>query len=309
MEISLKLWFGARAGRWITALAVICLGLAGRSTAQPIERIYVFGDSLSDIGNLAAYLAAQEPPVPPPPHYYPGRGSNGPVWVEVLASDLGTTLTLAQNFAWGGARSGGENTSSGDVATDLAAQVTRFLVQGNSFAPTRTIFVVAIGANDYLSEDNSPPAVVATNIESALRRLVAGGARRMLVANLPDLGETPIAAALGNPERRARLSSDSFQHNRAMAALILVLREEYNHDFRLVDLEGLFASIAAAPASYGFANFADWCVNGESVCAGPDQLVWWDMLHPSAATHRHLAEAARAALDAQASDAHSWLAY
>jgi len=41
--------------------------------------------------------------IPPSPPYFQGRASNGPVWVEYLANNLGTAST---NLAFGGATTG-----------------------------------------------------------------------------------------------------------------------------------------------------------------------------------------------------------
>ncbi len=75
-------------------------------TSQPaptFSKIYVFGDSLSDPGNLfQTTLSVQPfeklfgldiPVVPDTPFSFGGRFSNGPVWVENLASNLGLNLT------------------------------------------------------------------------------------------------------------------------------------------------------------------------------------------------------------------------
>ena len=70
--------------------------------------IYVFGDSLSDTGNLLAaaenFLGATNELVleffAP---YFEGRLSNGPVWVETLAPQLELTSDPNLNFAVTGA--------------------------------------------------------------------------------------------------------------------------------------------------------------------------------------------------------------
>jgi phospholipase/lecithinase/hemolysin len=82
--------------------------LAGRDNGEFSEsgtfsKLYVFGDSLSDSGNLfkattfvqpfEEFLGVDIPVIPPSPPYFEGRFSNGQVWVENLAEDLGLTLT------------------------------------------------------------------------------------------------------------------------------------------------------------------------------------------------------------------------
>ena len=49
--------------------------------ASPLKNVVMFGDSLSDNGNLYEYMQRQLPQSPP---YYEGRFADGPVWVERL---------------------------------------------------------------------------------------------------------------------------------------------------------------------------------------------------------------------------------
>ncbi len=74
------------------------------ASAASFSKLYVFGDSLSDAGNVfnATTALNELPPIPgvvfppvlpPDPPYFQGRNSNGPVWVEYLAEDLNLSLT------------------------------------------------------------------------------------------------------------------------------------------------------------------------------------------------------------------------
>ena len=84
-------------------------GLDFSTQPNPYNNIYVFGDSLSDMGNLFnATTATQEflsgfgldfPVLPPSPPYFEGRFSNGPVWVEKLAEELDIELTPATELS------------------------------------------------------------------------------------------------------------------------------------------------------------------------------------------------------------------
>ena len=53
------------------------------ATATPLNKIVVFGDSLSDNGNLYEYMKHKLPISPP---YFEGRFTNGPVWIENIAT-------------------------------------------------------------------------------------------------------------------------------------------------------------------------------------------------------------------------------
>jgi phospholipase/lecithinase/hemolysin len=72
-------------------------------------KLYVFGDSLSDDGNVYTLTGGSFPPSPP----YAQHFSNGPVAVDQLAGHLGIGLTPfatgGTNYAVGGATTGTEN--------------------------------------------------------------------------------------------------------------------------------------------------------------------------------------------------------
>ena len=78
-----------------------------------------------------------------------------------------------------------------------------------------------IGANNYLFGDASPFPVV-DDIADAVERLATNtGARRFVVVNMPDLGDTPLGVV--NPALAGPLNQISEAHNAvlqgAMAAL------------------------------------------------------------------------------------------
>ncbi len=91
--------------RFLAGLVALPLLLvSGVVLAQaPFTQIIVFGDSLSDDGNVFAVTG--QPPAP----YFGGRFSNGLVWPEVAASTWGIPLT---NYAYGGALTGITNSSN-----------------------------------------------------------------------------------------------------------------------------------------------------------------------------------------------------
>ena len=68
-------------GGAVAVLALAACGFAGQASAQSYDRLVVFGDSLSDNGNLYLASGGTQPPSPP---YYQGRFSSGPVFTELL---------------------------------------------------------------------------------------------------------------------------------------------------------------------------------------------------------------------------------
>ena len=70
---------------------------------ETFSKMYVFGDSLADLGNIFGATTFLQPfeerfgldfPIDPPsPPYFEGRFSDGPIWVEYLAEAFDITLT------------------------------------------------------------------------------------------------------------------------------------------------------------------------------------------------------------------------
>ena len=89
------------------ALLMSLLSAAPPADAGQFTKLVVFGDSLSDTGNV---FAVTHGAVPPSAAYYAGRFSNGPVWPEYLAASLSLPL---ENFAYGGAQTDRRNLFDG----------------------------------------------------------------------------------------------------------------------------------------------------------------------------------------------------
>ncbi|MBF0112690.1 MAG: hypothetical protein HQK74_08145, partial [Desulfamplus sp.] len=95
----------------IISLIILTI-MVSNGYALEFKNIVVFGDSLSDNGNL---FSITEYPSEP---YYQGRISNGPVWYDYLVEELGVTgITL--NYAYAGAQTGYTNVNDDDFNADL----------------------------------------------------------------------------------------------------------------------------------------------------------------------------------------------
>src|ERR1700737_4373429 len=118
-----------------------------------ISRLVVFGDSLSDSGNLFHLIGIPQPP------YWRGHFSNGPVYAEQLARWL--KLPLADR-AFGGADA--SNTSP--LPINLSGQIAGYLAHLKGHAPSpHTAALINIGSNDYeaiLSQPSLDPKAIQT---------------------------------------------------------------------------------------------------------------------------------------------------
>jgi phospholipase/lecithinase/hemolysin len=267
--------------------------------AGPYSEIVVFGDSLSDTGNYATRYIDQ---VLPPP-YDGGRWSNGPVWVEILAERLGLQLPVdsshgGTNYAWGGGTTG---SIAGSVNMDV--QLQRFL---QSRQPSENeLFIVWGGANDFFLGQTNPLAPVG-KLTNIISQLTQAGAKNFLVVNLPE--RIGIYPDLNN--RLAQLAPTF--NSELWAALDVLQSSTQGVNIVKFDFHELYHMIAANPSSFGFSDLeqpgcgdcALWDLSQRpagyvfgNVVLNPDQYYLWDDVHPSAAAHRVIGEAAYALLD------------
>ena len=105
MPIAVNDWSAQSLGHELL-IAVVTIGLSISSAiAGPFTELVIFGDSLSDVGNTSQASFGTYPGQ----FYSNGRFSNGPVYVEAVATGLGLSPTVrstagGSNFAYGGAR-------------------------------------------------------------------------------------------------------------------------------------------------------------------------------------------------------------
>jgi outer membrane lipase/esterase len=280
------------------AFAAVALAatLAAPASALAFSNVYIFGDSLSDTGNIFAATGGSTPGAP----YFAGRFSDGPVWVEHLAAGVGhanaakASLQGGNNFAWGGAR-----TSGGSIPS-LLVQVGGF-VGAIPAADPNALYVVVAGANDMRDARSAGAATIpgaatgaTDNLKTALSQLAGKGAKNVLVANLPDLGNTPEAVALG-------LVGVSTQATNAFNALmpgVVSHGQGLGLTMSFLDLAGLSTAVRNdalnnGGAVYGITNVFTPCGTFTGSIGIPCSVSQFsDALHPSAVSHRLVGMAA-----------------
>ncbi len=245
-----------------------CLALAGSYNG-----VVVYGDSLSDNGNLFGAIDY------PPPPYWNGRFSNGPVAVEQLAGDLGVGLT---DWAWGGATSGIGNVVDGGDEQNLGllglpGMTTSYALTVGSITPQMaagSLFMVWGGANDFSS--NGLTMQTADNAVNYIMGIVNGlqaiGVQHIFVPGMPDLGKTPEYISQGHGSLGSAISA---YFNSELVQALQGKNVQYFDTYALMD------DVIANPTKYGFTNVTDPCFDGINVCSNPNQYLFWDDFHPT----------------------------
>ena len=261
--------------------------------SHQVNQLYVFGDSLSDVGNVLQATGGAYPPSPP---YFQGRYSNGPVWVEYLASDLGLTPKQNTNFAYGGATTG---SASINGVPGLLAQVQSFTKAHRDINPN-ALYLLWAGANDYLHGATTNSTLSSENLSRAVHFLSKAGAKKILVANLPDLGRLPATRSSLNSNA---LSSLTTAHNLNFSKSVDVLNRELGSDTQIIKLDvySLYHQAITDPGKFGLTNVTSACLNNLATCDNPNKFLFWDGIHPTTAAHQILAKTALRAISTELS--------
>lgn len=282
--------------------------------ANPLNKIVVFGDSLSDTGNLYEYMEHKLPQSPP---YFAGRFSNGPIWVERLIQSYYPSESSQHlvDYAFGGA--GISADESDDVLFSLRRQINDYLATNQGTADENSLYIVWIGANNYLGlpEDVERALNDANNgMIRDILHLVEAGAKHIFLVNIPDLGQTPIAKAF---KAKETLSYYSQRHNELLFEKFNELQQLHPEvEWIYFDVGNEVKKIIANPERYGFENVTETCYDVEvlrapkpfkfrwkinptpkveaDVCEG---YFYFDPVHPTVHVHRILADYARMLLD------------
>lgn len=312
--------------RALTFLTLIALcSVSAFAQVRDYTRIVVFGDSLSDTGNVAHITAAKYGiPVPSPigGNYTLGRFTDGydtvpaaqnyfGVWVEQLSASIPSHPTVVNsldggtNYAYGFALTGGGTSTltlaGGQVTVDvenMGRQISDYLATHPKIN-SKTLFVVWGGANDVLNA-TSPTQVVDAAIQETLdvQRLIAAGATQILVLNLPPLGLTPRLN--GSLATSSTANAAAALYNSWLGTGVAVLNDFYRwrrvHIYP-VNIFSLFTQLAANPAAASLVNITTPAQGNFTV--NPDTYLFWDDLHPTTRGHNLVADAALKALPAQ----------
>ena len=281
-----RLW-GAAAALALALGAPAAADEAAGRIDEDDTALWVFGDSLSDTGNLAGYPLLSlffDRNL-----YVEGRQSNGPLWTDYFAAAVNgegfveTPALQGPLFDWEsdggfGVQSVRRNTNfahaggvSGDNGLNLGS-----LLGGNPAAFLEVVYgfrvtdqarhfrdAQLLGVDTYRARENDLALMliggndyfngerdvdfVVGNTLDALTDIRAGGVNNFLVVDLPDLGAAPRGVESG---RAAELSADTARHNRRLREELDGFRSS-GANVTLVHASRLFALVQSDAGSGG----------------------------------------------------------
>jgi phospholipase/lecithinase/hemolysin len=320
----------------ITKLLSIAIFLATpilvNAQAPAFTQVIVFGDSLSDDGNIAHrardtfgfsypssnfnysdYRFTDDTNTSPAANLYVGT------WHEQLEKTF-LGLAVAKNsldggtdYAFGGAttKDGTQDRTiinnpfpfgGGDFSItidNMGKQIADYLASHATDA--NALYILWGGGND-LFDDQSAQSVsdTANRVGGLIVRLANAGARNFLVPNVPPLGAVPNS--FGNPNRVLALDYAAAIYrdhlNSVIASTISGLAGSgitihvYTFDVWL-DL----IRVLGQPAHYNLVNTIDSAQGASGV--NPDEYLFWDDIHPTTGGHHELANEANRLLSGQ----------
>lgn len=297
-------------------VSALALALAGTSVAQAqsFSDVVVFGDSLSDAGNVGFI------------QHLPSGSSfttnRDPVFAEIVADAFGgnSTYSLAggSNYAYGGACARANSVAFTCVNSpgsfSLTTQMGGYLAAHGGAADPNALYMMWGGANDIFTAALTPATaqqntgIAAATMVGLIGTLQNAGARTIVVFNLPDLGLTPLNVGTANAPGASALS---FVYNSTFDAGLANLKD----GIVPINVYGLINEIVADPSLYGFSDVTHQAcgVGSSSVAcgaagdasypfhyaAGTNQTyLFADSVHPTGAAHAMLANVVLATLSA-----------
>lgn len=300
-----------------------------RRERSELDRIVIFGDSLSDNGGdhgaqaIVRLATASNVEFPGAPYYQGSVFSNGPVYISTVAELLSLPF---DDWAVAGATSGALPLTGtlrppfAGLTQNVTLAIPSALEQAKDYIEAQggnisanTLYVLDIGGNDLMRIAAGGNATVTDTVAytgMTLDTLYMAGARSFFVPNSASLDRVPALqpAALGAASQAARAGVHKLvlAYNALLDELVRSFAQTHDGvEIKCWNSYAVFTELldnAAAscidtttPCYTGSANdfFACSRVQNRSVNSDidPEQHAWWDHCHPTGWMHAKLGEA------------------
>ena len=283
--------------------------------SQDFSHVVIFGDSLSDDGNIPKRYNVDFPQAP----YWMGRFSNGPTYAEDFPRILGIPQDKTFNYAVGGARTNHKNSvyqswASGRTPpppknyqnlknTGVMTQIDTYIKNPQTPSGKSTLFTIFAGPNNYLDlgrvqpvsligflkEANKLTSQAADDLYKNAHTLIENKQASWLVMpNMPNLGLTP-----GARQKGSRVMEGGFVltklHNQKLSERAEKLTKNHDVNIYVVDFYTLFNDIIDNPQKYGIVNTREACIDN-NICKNTpsvqDKYLFFDPIHPTRVIHK-----------------------
>lgn len=257
----------------VCAAAAWLAGCGSSSTESALapQRLIAFGDAMSDVGQNGARYTVND-----------GSVNN---WTLQLAGKYGKSLAAVsaggKSYAEGNARIKTKPDAADRQETrSISEQIDSFLAS-DAFAEADLVLMsggisdLIVGMTAVNTGNQSEAAMLAAarqsgeDLAAQVRRLVAAGARHVLVTGSYDLSRSPWAKSM---RRESLLTQASSRFNEGLLIGVVDLGANVLY----VDSAYYVNLYTSAPSSYGFSNAsAPVCTSldpGKGIGIGPDQL-------------------------------------
>ena len=198
------------------------------ASATDFSKVIVFGDSLSDAGNISL---ASNPAIQPPLEFTTNPGH---VAVQDLAGSLGYTLgpSLAggTDYAWGGAGVLTNSPGTPAAVPTITAQVSAYLAAGN--VDPHALYSMWGGANDIFYAATSAGAaataqqLIQQNVAAQIALLQQGGYTAAQIQALTPTITQQVTAAVTQQVQAAAGVSTLMTASQAQAAITTAAQQE-----------------------------------------------------------------------------------
>jgi phospholipase/lecithinase/hemolysin len=290
-------------------LLSLCLALLFLRASYANGKLIIFGDSLSDQGNLFAFTGGY-PPEPYGDTYgksgkegydFPGRFTDGGNWVDYISSVTNYFRSVTAYLKDGGTNFAVGGSTSGDVNVlqklfphlplpSFPDQILTYLSTVGGHASADDLYVIWIGANDFGAGTN--PKSTVDNILARIAQLSNAGAKNIVVIDIPDLSLTPLVRGLGPATIQA---AKQFVYSTNVLLEVELLRFAFLHriSIDIVHINAIFIPLVYNPVRFGFTNSMDAAFNPVTnlvLVSDPNDYVFWDGFHPTTNAHYFAAE-------------------
>ncbi len=296
--------------------------MAKPGCTEQFNSIIAFGDSLTDVGNVAGLTNPGVAPVING-YYQETHFSDNVIWVEVLANYWGlppripgrgnsTTLPpepAGNTWAWGGSEAATGSVQPPGVTEpipNLLTEIDQYLAA--NVPSSETLFTIWSGADNLLIGGQFGPQAAKDAVEAvktAILQLEHAGARHILVFNMPQLGDTPSARS-GGPIDIIAADIYSYSYNKALKkTLKRLIRDrhfrakiyfvnvfsEFLLVIKTVNNGGTYVPRFFVPgAPVAISNVTDeGLVFFDTNGTFPTNYLFWDDVHPTTQGHQVIA--------------------